>query len=203
MASGRRWDDSRNAAEKEEDWDRDIAREGGPPVSYLQHLKENPNPKVIRQCPAAYKGAQRKRWYAESRVYVAACEEADRLGLPRPPAPKTPPKGPVNPEKPAVRLPGVEIPPSFSRNPGAVPKEDWELWPEVNAMTIKPATGGSQAESGGRGSSVLTGSQAPSPMPRQGGTHPGPTPGTRPAATSRPAASTPPPAAQPAADRRP
>ena len=78
------------------------------------------------------------------------------------------------------------------------PKVKWELWPEVNAVAIKPpsATGGSQAESGGGGSSVLTGSQAPSPMPRQGGTHPGPTPGTRPAASSEPAASN---APQPAA----
>ena len=77
------------------------------------------------------------------------------------------------------------------------PKVKWELWPEVNAVAIKPpsATGGSQAESGGGGSSVLTGSQAPSPKPRQGGTHPGPTPGTRSAASSEPAA----PAAQPAA----
>ena len=125
MASGRRWDDSRNQAPDEEDWELE-AEQDGPFVSYLDHLKANPNPKVIRQCPAHYKGAQRKRWYAENRVYVSACEEADRLGLPRPPPPGSPPKGPVKPEKPAVRLPGVEIPPSFSRCPGAVPKEDWE-----------------------------------------------------------------------------
>ena len=105
MASGRRWDDSRNQAPDEEDWELEAAQDG-PFVSYLDHLKANPNPKVIRQCPASYKGAQRKRWYAENRVYVAACEEADRLGLPRPPPPGTPPKGPVKPEKPAVRLPG-------------------------------------------------------------------------------------------------
>ena len=103
MASGRRWDDSRNAAEEEEDWDRDMEKEGGAPISYLAHLKANPNPKVIRQCPAHYKGAQRKRWYAENRVYVSACEEADRLGLPRPPPPGTPPKGPVKPDKPAAQ----------------------------------------------------------------------------------------------------
>ena len=107
-------------AEPEENWDEDIAREGGPPVSYLQHLKENPNPKVIRQPPASYKPAQRKHWFAENRKWVIACNEADRLGIPRPPPPKSPPRSPDRPRSPPPRRspsPSLPAPPPQANRP--------------------------------------------------------------------------------------